>query len=82
MSSTSVPLSQYFKGSHNVLYFIFIYFINTNNILEKYLKNKITVCVQKILVPSGRHKREEYLNIPNHLTMIAYGNVYTKRQLT
>lgn len=62
---------------HNILksvmvFFIFIYFTNTNNTSEKYFKNKITVCVQKLLVPSGRHKGEEYLNIPNLVTMIAF----------
>lgn len=67
MSLSSVPLPQHFKGSRCVLYFI-----NTNNTSEKKIKNKITVCVQKLLVPSGRHKREEYLNIPNLVIMIAF----------
>lgn len=62
-----VPLSQYFNGSHGVLYLLYLYFTNTN-ILETYFKDKITVSVQKLLVPEYRPGRNEYLNISNFVT--------------
>lgn len=43
-----------------------------NNILEKYVKDKITACVKKLLAPLDYPEGEGHLNISNLVTMSTF----------